>query len=136
MQAFHFVRDRSGVAAIEFAIVGPVLAFMLLGIVSYGGYFWFAHSVQQLANDAARATVSGIDAPERLSLAEHSVSSGLTTYARLSESHMDVDVSESDQAVSVRISYDASREWFWLLGDVAMPSKTIVREAVVRLGGY
>ena len=39
----------------EFAIVAPVLVMLVFGILMYGGYFLMAHSVQQLANDAARA---------------------------------------------------------------------------------
>ena len=52
-------RDRSGATAVEFAFLAPVLIFILMGITGYGGYFWISHSVQQLANDAARAAIPG-----------------------------------------------------------------------------
>jgi len=48
-------RDQSGATAVEFAFLAPVLILILMGITGYGGYFWMSHSVQQLANDAARA---------------------------------------------------------------------------------
>ncbi len=63
----RFGRDRSGATAVEFAFLAPVLMFMLMGIGGYGGYFWMSHSVQQLANDAARAAIPGTTATERAS---------------------------------------------------------------------
>ncbi|HSI16265.1 MAG TPA: TadE family protein, partial [Sphingomonas sp.] len=47
--------DLRGVAVVEMAIVLPVLLVILMGIVTYGSWFLTAHSVQQVANDAARA---------------------------------------------------------------------------------
>ena len=61
-----FARSKRGGAALEFAIVAPVLMMLLLGIFVYGGYFLVAHTTQQLANDAARAaaewTAGALDA--------------------------------------------------------------------------
>uniref|UniRef100_UPI0025DDF22E TadE/TadG family type IV pilus assembly protein n=1 Tax=uncultured Sphingomonas sp. TaxID=158754 RepID=UPI0025DDF22E len=51
------LRDTKGTALLEFAMVLPPFLTMLTGIVSYGGYFWRAHVIQQVANDAARATL-------------------------------------------------------------------------------
>ena len=42
--------DRRGVAAIEFAILAPLLILMIAAILIYGDYFIMAHSIQQLAN--------------------------------------------------------------------------------------
>ena len=61
--------DRRGAAIVEFAILLPVLIVMLFGMLAYGQYFLLAHSVQQLANDAARATVAGVTPAERLTIA-------------------------------------------------------------------
>ena len=35
--------ESRGNAAIEFALVAPVFLLFVMGIVSYGGYFWLAH---------------------------------------------------------------------------------------------
>ena len=48
-------RGREGVAAVEFALVGPILVLLLIGIVVYGGWFLMAQSVQALASEGARA---------------------------------------------------------------------------------
>src|SRR5271163_3519674 len=89
---------QSGAAAVEFAIIGPVLVLMLLGVAAYGGYFWLAHSVQQLANDGARAAIAGLSQPERSQLAQSTVTSEETSYASLQPTLMSVSESEQSQA--------------------------------------
>jgi Flp pilus assembly protein TadG len=131
------IKDQSGASAVEFAIVGPMFVMMLLGICAYGGYFWMAHAVQQLANDGARAAVAGLDASERTTLAQSAISGELTNYAYLALSHANVAVSSTSQSVSVTLTYDASNTPFWSLDRlIPMPSSTISRGATVMLGGY
>lgn len=132
-----FQCDEAGAVAIEFAMLGPILIVMLLGIVCYGGYFWIAHSVQQLANDGARAAVAGLDDAERNSLAQASVSAGAGGYAYLKPSAAAVTVARQNQDISINVVYDASSSPFWgMAGLVPMPPSKIERRAVVRLGGY
>src|SRR3546814_1825318 len=57
--------DRRGAVIVEMALVLPLLVTLLLGLVCYGQYFLIAHSVQQIANDAARATIGGLTSDER-----------------------------------------------------------------------
>lgn len=129
--------DERGVAAIEFAFVGPILIVLLMGILCYGGYFWIAHAVQQLANDSARAAIAGLDDTERRSLAQSSLASGLTQYGYLKPSAAVVSVSNKNQELSIHVVYDASGSAFWGMSQlVPMPSSRIERRAVVRLGGY
>jgi hypothetical protein len=77
-------RSAGGATAVEFAIVAPVLLMLLFGILVYGGYFLMSHSVQQLANDAARAAVGGMTDAERQQLAAGTLASELPTYGYLS----------------------------------------------------
>ena len=65
----RFRRDRRGVAAIEFAIVAPLLIMMMFGMIMYGSWFWMAHSVQSMASEGARAAIAGLDPAEREQLA-------------------------------------------------------------------
>ena len=122
---------------VEFAIVGPVLVVMLLGIVAYGGYFWLSHAVQQMANDAARSALAGLDATERAALARSSMSSSLASYAFLDAASARVTVADDATNLKVSIDYDASGSPFWAIrGLVPLPSSTITRQASIRLGGY
>lgn len=129
--------DSGGNAAIEFALVSPVLLAFLLGIISYGGYFWLAHNVQELANDAARAAIAGLDGAERTSLAQDSLNSEIAEYGALSPQRVHAEYRGSDEAFTVSIAYDASGSAFWAAaGLIPMPSSTITRSASVRLGGF
>lgn len=50
------VHEERGGAIVEMALVLPLLLALLMGVLLYGQYFMLAHSVQQAANDGARAT--------------------------------------------------------------------------------
>jgi Flp pilus assembly protein TadG len=129
--------SEDGSAAIEFAVMGPLLTVMLLGIIAYGGCFWISHSVQQLANDAARSTVGGLSTAERQSLAQATLASEAPTYPNLTSNLATLSESENGQTVTVSVSYDASASVFWAMRDlVPMPSSTIVRQATIQMGGY
>ena len=133
----RFRRHQDGAAAVEFAIVGPLLIMMLMGIVGWGGFFWISHAVQQVANDAARAAISGLDVTERASLANQVLATEIDDYAWLQLSAAKVTVTSQNQAVTVNVVYDASGTPFWVMkGIIPLPSTSISRSATVRLGGY
>ena len=131
-----FARARGGAAAVEFALVSPVLIALLMGIVTYGSYFLTAHTVQQIANDSARAAIAGLDDNERTQLAENAAIAGMAAAQPYMKGVLiGVTVSRNDTLLSVRLSYDASRDvWTHLL--VPAPSTTITRTASIQLGGY
>ena len=133
-------RDQSGVAAIEFAIVAPVFFLMVFGLLAYAIYFGMVHSVQQLAADAARASVAGITVSERASLAKSNIQSSIANYPLLDPKKLTVDANPSGSdpnLFSVDLRYDASTNTLFALeGLVPMPPKIIERQAVVRRGGY
>ncbi len=61
-------KDRAGTSAIEFAIIAPLFFLVLFTIIAYGIYLSVASSVQQIAADAARTAVAGINSTERVTL--------------------------------------------------------------------
>ena len=132
-----FGRREDGSVLVEFAFVGPILVVMLLGIVAYGGYFWLSHAVQQVANDAARAALAGLDGTERSSLAQSSLSGSLANYAFLDPSSTKLTVAGDATNLKVSVNYDASNSPFWAMkGLVPLPSSSVTRQASIRLGGY
>lgn len=129
--------DTRGNAIVEFALVAPVFLIFLMGIIAYGGYFWLAHNLQELANDSARAAVAGLTSDERTTLAQNSFDSEVAHYGALTPANAQVLYNGDAQNFTVSISYDASASGFWAAdGLIPMPSSTIVRSASIRLGGY
>ena len=124
-----------GVAIVEFALVAPIFLLMLLGIIAYGGYFWRAHSLQQVANDAARSALAGLDVTERGALARLSIAQELEPLAGLRAERAAVTVTEANEMLVVTLDYDASDDAFLQFGLVPLPQKTIRRTAVIRLAG-
>jgi Flp pilus assembly protein TadG len=128
--------DEQGAALLEFALVLPVLLMILLGILGYGGYFWRANVLQQVANDAARASMPGITAAERTTLARNSVAAEIAQMGGIQASRVTTTVQENGATLSVRLSYNGSADPFLRLSVVPLPSTTIQRTAVVRMGGF
>jgi Flp pilus assembly protein TadG len=128
-------RNEEGAALLEFALVLPAFLTMLTGLVGYGGYFWRAHALQQVANDAARASVAGLTAVERQAMVLAAVSTGLTQLGGLSSTRVTTTVTEASGMVTVRLAYDGSNDAFLRVSVVPMPSTTIRRSAAVRQGG-
>ena len=131
----RLARGERGAALMEFALVAPVFLATLLGIVGYGGYFWRAHAVQQVANDSARAALSGLTSTERETLALAAATSEFRSMAGMDTARTATVVRQTTETVTVEISYDGSRDGFLNLSLIPLPSKLIKRVAAVRLGG-
>jgi Flp pilus assembly protein TadG len=130
-------RDRRGSAAIEFALVGPMLIILLAGMVVYGGWFWLAQSVQSLATEGARAAVGGLDTAEREQLARAFITDQEGGAAGLDPALVTVTVTSDARAIRVAVAYDARNNPVMLLaGPLPKPPTLIERSATVRIGGY
>lgn len=128
---------ESGSTALEFALVAPVFLLLIFAIISYGGYFWIAHSLQTLAQDSARAAVAGLDNGERLKLARNHALEQAGAIAPLQPENLIVIPVMSGQNVQVTLRYDASESGFYIFsGLVPMPSPTIQRRATALTGGF
>lgn len=133
----HIGSARSGSIAIEFALLCPITIFILFGIVSYGGYFWLATTLQELANDSARAAIAGLSTAERQSLAQTQITEEVPQYKYLNASLIATSVTAQTDAMTVNVVYDASKTPFWAFADlIPMPSSTITRSATIKLAGY
>ena len=136
-QRRRFLRARAGSAAVEFAIIGPMLLLILSGIFTYGGYFLTAHTVQQITNDAARAALAGLDDEERAALAREAAEAGLRGQAFMRGDLAGLNVARSGGALSVAVTYDASDDMYWAFQTILpVPAPEISRTATIRLGGF
>ncbi|AYD01108.1 TadE/TadG family type IV pilus assembly protein [Neorhizobium sp. NCHU2750] len=138
MRIRRYITNTSGAAAVEFAIVSPLFFLALLSMIAYGIYLSAAHSVQQLAADAARTAVAGMSDTERKSLVAAFVSQSTIDSAFLDKSKL-TTVAQADPGnpnqFTVSVTYDASNLPIFNLFSYAMPSSQIKRFATVRVGG-
>lgn len=135
----NFWRDRRGASAIEFALVAPLFLLLLLGMVAYGIYFGASHSVQQIAADAARTAIAGLNPIERNTLAAQFITRNAAGYPFVDPRHMVVDTHGSAHDANqfvVAIRYDARTLPIWnLLDRLPLPGMTIARQSTIRIGG-
>lgn len=129
----------SATSAIEFAMLAPLFILLVLGMVAYGIYFGASHSVQQIAADAARTAIAGLNATERQALVTDFLDNNAAGYPFVDPHKLTVQTNDStsdgNQFV-VSVSYDARALPIWnLLGGLPMPDMAIVRRSVIRVGG-
>ena len=140
---WHFksaLYDRGGSTAVEFALVFPVGLIFFCGLIAYGLYFSAAHSVQQLAADAARASVGGLDDAERANIARAHIASSSGSYPFLKLNRLTVSAQPlpADPAqFQVRLAFDSGDLPIWVFsGLIPLPPKTIERTAIIARGGF
>ena len=122
-------REERGAAIVEMALVLPLLLAMLMGMLVYGQYFMLAHSVQQAANDGARAAIVGLDAADRRAVATRAVARSLQA---VSGAHS-VAVSETSEAITVAVTFTAPEDSFLRSALVPSPTNVIRSRATFEL---
>jgi len=125
----RFLSCRRGGAAVEFAILAPVLLSLVAGGIFYSRWFTVASQTQNLASDGARAAVAGLDDSERLTILSSMMTGAIVTVpleqgaTRTWRAWRDGDL----YAVSVTTTlpdYDLSKL-------IPMPDRNVTREAIV-----
>lgn len=138
--AASLLKCRKGANAVEFAIICPLFFMLMAGILVYGLYFGTAHAVQQLAADAARASIAGLSDAERVRIAEAHVQTSIDGYPFISPDRLTVTAHRSpndNDLFVVNLVYDASElPVFGLDSLIPVPSSTIQRSSAIRRGGY
>lgn len=135
----RFRRDRNATSAVEFAILSPLFFLLLMGMAAYGIYFGAGHSLQQIAADAARAAIAGLNDTERQTLANSFISRNAGGYAFVDPEKLTVETHDSTADGSqfvVELSYDARDLPVWtFFRDLPLPGRSIVRRSTIRVGG-
>src|SRR5215217_7028783 len=111
-----WVRDTRGTSAVEFAILTPVFLLLLTGMLAYGIYFGAAHALQQLAADAARTAIAGLDEAERDRLVEAFLDANADVYGLIDRDRLSVTIGDKPgdpDHYRVTLAYDASELPIW-----------------------
>lgn len=125
--------DRRGAAAIEMAFTLPILLMLICGIVTYGGWFLCANSVQQAANEAARAAIGGLDPTERAGLARQALDANIRKTGTLNPDRMNTLIDDDGHTLTVHLSYDASKDPLMSIKLVPLPAQQIERSSTMTL---
>jgi Flp pilus assembly protein TadG len=133
-------RSEQGTSAVEFAIVMPLFLVLVLGIIVYGSYLAVIHGLQQLAAEAARASVPGLSDLERSSLAQGYVTSMAASYPLITPRQLTINAAPAPANANVfvvTLNYDASGMFIYALPNlVPLPPPNIVRSAAIQRGGF
>lgn len=132
-------RDTRGTAAVEFAILTPVFLLLLTGMMAYGVYFGAAHSLQQLAADAARTAIAGLTEGERNRLVNAYLDANADSYMLIDRRLLTASIGDKPSDpdhYNVTLRYDASELPIWnLYLPLPLPSRTLAYSSMIRRGG-
>jgi Flp pilus assembly protein TadG len=124
-------RDSRGAAALEFAIIAPILLLLFCGMLVYGYWFHLGQSVQTLATEGARASIGGLDAIERRDLALAYIDAQAPD-SGLASADLTREVEATATVTRVTVRLDVSHNALMTLARLLpAPPQTIQRSAVV-----
>src|ERR1700712_4696986 len=134
--------DSRGVAAVEFAIIAPVLFALVLGVLAWGQFFMAEVAVSAAAQEGARASVAGLNSTESSTLALAAANSVMTNYSPfLSISAVTATAAAAGTSApasalfSVTVTYNMSSVSTSLVPvPTAFPSSTVT--VSISTGGY
>ena len=135
----RWIRDTRGTSAVEFAILTPVFLLLLTGMMAYAIYFGAAHSLQQLAADAARTSIAGLNGAERDRMVAHFLDANADGYMLIDRRRLIFAIGDKPNDPSqyrVTLTYDASNLPIWnLYPPLPLPSPSIAYTSTIRKGG-
>lgn len=135
----QFRCDLTAASAVEFALIAPVFLLLVFGTIAYAIYFGAAHSVQQIAADATRTSISGLTDTERDQLVSSFIAANAGSYPMIAAEkvsyRIDTDLADTDQYRLI-VAYDASSLPIWNLNvPLPLPSTLIRYTSTIRKGG-
>ncbi len=132
--------SQAGLAAVEFALLAPVLLALIFAIIIYSLYFTAYMGVRQAAAEGARAAVSGMSTAERSQLAVAQAQTVLAGYGSLlGTGAAPVITAQADGTglFAVTITYNIGSSPIMQYGALLpMPSSTITYKVIIANGSY
>lgn len=135
----RFCRARDGAAAVELALVMPILFALIFGALAVCTMAALINGLEQICGEAARSSVAGTTDAERTALATAYVSSHLGAYPYLDASALTLTTSgnPTTKTFKVSVTYDVSRNQLLALARRLAPftPNNVSRSSVVLEGG-
>lgn len=115
-----------GLAALEFALLAPVLLMLVFGIIVYSIYFTVVIGVRHAASEGARAAVAGLELSERQNLAKTRAVQVLNNYGSLLTCTVSCVTAVADGAgvFKVTVTYDMSNSPIMQYGSIVPLPRT------------
>lgn len=67
---FHLRRNSEGAATVEFALLGPIMITMMMGVLQIGMAMWSYNSLRGIASDVARYAVINYQSNNKLTTSQ------------------------------------------------------------------
>ncbi len=135
-----FNRNEGGGTIVEFALVAPLLIWFMFTVIYFAMYLGIAHSVQQLAADAARASISGIGAAEQTQLSTDFIQRNASSYLFIDGRKITLIAAPAQAdptTFDVTVRYDARDMLSWYpTGFPPFMGSIIERFAAIPSGGW
>lgn len=133
--------SETGTAAIEFAIVAPVLLMLVFAAIFYSIYFTAYLGVRQAAIEGARAAVAGMSTAERSQLAIARATTIMNGYGSLMGASSTATITAAPGTdtgtLKISVSYDITTSPIMGYGAfLPMPSSKIQSDVIVANGSY
>ena len=125
--------NQRGAAIIEAAFVLPMVITLLIGVVSFGQWFMIAHTMQQAADEAARAAVAGLNDTDRKAMVSQSVTASLNVASGVEKRLVSTTSQRSGDYYTVVVTYQTAQNKSLTMGIVPLPLEPIRRQATVKL---
>jgi Flp pilus assembly pilin Flp len=100
--------DRRGSNAVEFALLAPIVCFLIFGVIYFGLYLGIANSLQQISADTGRYAMVGRDQTERTALVNRWISDTAKNYPLIVPSRLTFKATETGMSLEIKLSYDLS----------------------------
>ncbi len=141
------LKGDSGVVALEFALTAPLLLLLVLGTMAFAIHFAILVGVIHAASEGARASIGGLGASDRQSLAIARVQQIFTSYGPLmtpDKATVNAQPGATSGTYAVTVNYDSGslgidsfvNLWSHLDGHATPPPSQISYTATVGDGGY
>lgn len=125
--------DCSGAAIIEAAFVLPMVVALLLGVATFGQWFMIAHTMQQAADEGARAAVGGLNDEDRLAMVATSVKQSLAVASGVDPKLVSTAAKRSGDYYTVTVTYQTRQNKALTIGIIPVPLDPIARQSTIKL---
>lgn len=129
----RLLADSRGAAIIEAAFVLPMVIAILLGIATFGQWFLIAHTVQQAADEAARAAVAGLNEDDRKAMVSQSVKQSLAVASGVDASLVSTTTRRDGDYYTVTVTYQTAQNKALTMGIVPVPLDPISRQSTIKI---